>query len=681
MKKYLLPLLILCMVIVCVPFAVAAEEAEPNCIIRGNEVVASPDSDVTMTVTIENNPGISGAEIIVSFDERLTLVSAEAGEAFSALTYVAPSYYRNPTIFMWDSEKINDEDIKDGIILELTFHTPAGVEGEFPVTITYESGNIFDKDLNPMELTTVNGCITAISYLPGDADGNGRLNTLDITAIRRYISDGRKTDPNGYNVTINENAADVDGNGRINTLDITMIRRYISDGRKTDPNGYNIVLKPGKMSCEHNLLGTAAKEPTCTEPGNVAYWQCSKCYKYFSDAEAKYEVLLSNTILNATGHTYAADWSYDENAHWHIATCEHSSEVANYAEHTFVDHLCSTCGLSETAYQQFTVKFVDFDNSVIDIQTVGYGCDATKPSDPVRKNYAFIGWDTAFTNVVSDVTVKAQYVRQYTVTFVDYDGTVIATDVVKRGDNATPPESPIREGYTFTSWNQSYNNVLSDLEIMAVYKINRYTVTFLHADGSVISTLSNVVHGTTVTPPETEEMYFDWSKTKGYRFTGWKNWDESQPVVGNLSVTADYSEEITEPIIAIETEEISKGATTATVKVYLCGSFESVYGMSLKVRYAEQLTLNNGSVVINSKFVGSEATLDTGRHLYELSWADGQGINVNDRQEVLTFTFSIDKYADAGEYAIELLDGTYIIDGNLQKTTPILVVGHIKITG
>lgn len=680
MRKYLLPLLILCMVILGVPFAIAAEETVPNCTIRGNEVVASPDLDVTMTLTIENNPGISGAEIIVSFDERLTLVSAEAGEAFSALTYVAPSYYRNPTVFMWDSEKINDEDIKDGIILELTFHIPAGVEGEFPVTITYESGNIFDKDLNPMELTMVNGSISSISYIPGDADGNGRLNTLDITAIRRYISDGRKTDPNGYNVVINENAADVDGNGRINTLDITMLRRYISDGRKTDPNGYNIVLKPGKMSCEHDLTATIAKAPTCSEPGNIAYWHCSKCGKYFSDAESKYEVLFAHTTLNATGHTYADDWSHDENAHWRIATCEHSSEVTDYAAHTFVDQQCSICGISETFYQKFTVKFVDFDNSIIDIQTVDYGCDATKPSDPIRKNYAFIGWDTIFTNVDRDLTVKARYVRQYTVTFLDYDGSVIATEVVKRGDTATPPEHPCREGYTFSSWDQSYTNVVSDLEIVAVYEINRYSVTFLHADGSVISKISNVAHGTTVTPPKTEDMYFDWSKTKGYRFTGWKNWDETQPIVHDIAITADYSEGTTEPIIAIETKEIRKGTTTAEVSVYLCGTLQDVYGMRLKLQYAEQLALNNTSVVVNSKLIGSESALNAEKSLYELSWVDGRGININERLEVLTLTFNIDKYVAVGEYGMELLEGTYIIDGNLSKHTPIIVEGHITIT-
>lgn len=336
--------------------------------------------------------------------------------------------------------------------------------------------------------------------------------------------------------------------------------------------------------------------------------------------------------------------------------------------------------ITATYIRQFTVKFVDYDNSIIDLQLVDYGSDATKPNDPRRKNYSFIGWNTTFTNVVADLTVKAQYIRQYIVSFVDYDGTVISTDVVNSGGDATPPSNPARVGYTFTSWNQSHKNIVSDMEIMAVYEINRYTVTFLDVDGSVISSVTNVAHGTTVTPPETSDMYFDWSKTKGYRFTGWKDWDVSQPIAGNISITAEYSDEITDPIIAIETKEISKGTTTAGVSVYLCGSFENIYGMSLKLQYAEELVLSNGSVIIDSKLVGSESTLNTENSLYELSWADGQGIDVSDRLEVLTLTFSIDKYTDIGEYIIKLLDGTYIIGENLLKIAPIVIVGNVVIT-
>lgn len=388
MKKYVLILLMFCLVTLCIPAATIATAEEANCTIRGEDVVALPDSDVTMAISIENNPGIAGAELVVSFDERLTLVSAEAGDAFSALTYVEPSYYRNPTIFVWDSEKLNEEDIKDGIILELTFHTPDGVEDDFPVTITYESGNVFDKDLNPMELTIDNGCITSISYLPGDADGNGRINTLDITSIRRYISDGRKTDPNGYNVVINENAADVDANGRINTLDITMIRRYISDGRITDPNGYNITLMPGNIACAHTLTNTAAESPTCTESGNIAYWSCASCGKYFSDEAASVEIALEDTIIDATGHKEVID--------------EAVSPTYDSAGLTEGSH-CSVCG-TVLVEQQIIEKLEPIYYSItysnlqgaeppeLDEYASHIGVSRADMPKPERKGYEFVGW-------------------------------------------------------------------------------------------------------------------------------------------------------------------------------------------------------------------------------------------------------------------------------------------------
>ena len=52
----------------------------------------------------------------------------------------------------------------------------------------------------------------------------------------------------------------------------------------------------------HNLTWTKAKEPTCTEDGNIGYWYCADCGKYFRDASAKEEITLEETILPATGH-------------------------------------------------------------------------------------------------------------------------------------------------------------------------------------------------------------------------------------------------------------------------------------------------------------------------------------------------------------------------------------------
>ena len=53
----------------------------------------------------------------------------------------------------------------------------------------------------------------------------------------------------------------------------------------------------------HNAVKVEAKEPTATEDGNTAYWYCEQCGKYFSDEALTVEIALEDTILPATGET------------------------------------------------------------------------------------------------------------------------------------------------------------------------------------------------------------------------------------------------------------------------------------------------------------------------------------------------------------------------------------------
>ena len=55
----------------------------------------------------------------------------------------------------------------------------------------------------------------------------------------------------------------------------------------------------------HSLTKTPAKAATCTTTGNSAYWYCSGCNKYFSDASGENEIALAQTKTNALGHSYA----------------------------------------------------------------------------------------------------------------------------------------------------------------------------------------------------------------------------------------------------------------------------------------------------------------------------------------------------------------------------------------
>lgn len=69
------------------------------------------------------------------------------------------------------------------------------------------------------------------------------------------------------------------------------------------------------------------------------------------------------------------------------------------------------------------------------------------------------------------VTITEPVPTTFTVTFTDYDGTVLKTEVVKNGMGATAPDSPVRDGFTFTGWDKDFSQVTGDLTVTAQYQI------------------------------------------------------------------------------------------------------------------------------------------------------------------------------------------------------------------
>ena len=84
----------------------------------------------------------------------------------------------------------------------------------------------------------------------------------------------------------------------------------------------------------------------------------------------------------------------------------------------------------------------------------------------------------SFSNLVYTVTYEEPVqVKTYTVTFVDWNGTVLKTQTVEEGSSATAPSNPSRVGYNFTGWDKSFNNITSDLTVTAQYEIDRSGLT------------------------------------------------------------------------------------------------------------------------------------------------------------------------------------------------------------
>ncbi len=75
---------------------------------------------------------------------------------------------------------------------------------------------------------------------------------------------------------------------------------------------------------------TTVTEATCTTDGQ----RTRSC----SCGETETET------ISATGHAYASEWTTDDTHHWKSATCEHTTEVSEKAEHNWgADDKCTVC--------------------------------------------------------------------------------------------------------------------------------------------------------------------------------------------------------------------------------------------------------------------------------------------------------------------------------------------------
>jgi hypothetical protein len=54
----------------------------------------------------------------------------------------------------------------------------------------------------------------------------------------------------------------------------------------------------------HEIYGISAVAPTCTVAGNIAYYYCAVCRRYFSDEAGTTVIALSETVLPALGHDF-----------------------------------------------------------------------------------------------------------------------------------------------------------------------------------------------------------------------------------------------------------------------------------------------------------------------------------------------------------------------------------------
>ena len=217
--------------------------------------------------------------------------------------------------------------------------------------------------------------------------------------------------------------------------------------------------------------------------------------------------------------------------------------------------------------KEYTVTFVvDGEKTEVKVKD---GEKATKPIDPEKEGYTFLGWyvgDDAYDfekAVNADLEVTAKFeekadepeVKEYTVKFVVDGAEEVQT--VKEGEKASKPADPVKEGYNFLGWyvgdaEYAFDAVTADVTVTAKFEevkpeVKEYTVKFV-VDGEASEV--KVVEGEKASKPADPEKV-------GYVFLGWYVGDDAydfeKAVTSDLEVVAKFEEEIKEIVpVAIE---------------------------------------------------------------------------------------------------------------------------------
>lgn len=146
----------------------------------------------------------------------------------------------------------------------------------------------------------------------------------------------------------------------------------------------------------------------------------------------------------------------------------------------------------------YKVTFFDWDGTLLETQEkVLEGTAATISEEPSREGYIFKGWVPSVDCVTESTTTTAQYdiidpeTLKVTVKFVDWDDEILKEVRLAVGESAEPPRDPVREGYIFIGWRNSYENVEEDVTVYAQYEkvdssSSQHIVRFLDYDETVL---------------------------------------------------------------------------------------------------------------------------------------------------------------------------------------------------
>lgn len=281
-----------------VQISVSAAQTTPMTITASTKS-ALPGSSVDVDISLKDNPGVSSIGLDVGYNKNiLSLEKVTYNTGLGGVTQSSP-LTDNPAKLLWVNS--TGEFGEDAVFATLTFKVSANAKGNVksPITITYDTNDIYNSKEENINCEIVNGAITVTDIIPGDINNDKAVNNKDVTRLMQYLAH--------WDVEVNELALDTNGDKAVNNKDVTRLMQYLAHWEvELHPTAEDFSDDPGE-DCEHNIKRVEAVLPTCTKEGRKTYYQCSICGKKFTDISGQSEVSEEDLIIEKLDHTVVID--------------------------------------------------------------------------------------------------------------------------------------------------------------------------------------------------------------------------------------------------------------------------------------------------------------------------------------------------------------------------------------
>lgn len=201
------------------------EEEPAPARIYAETVLSHPGKKVDVAVCMENNPGVVSVSLNIRWDaEALKLLEVEDTGLLGGAEH-KPTI-SNPYRLTWANDALETNVTENGTLAILHFEAAADLPaGTYPIHVSYDAADfdIYDCQLNPVAFVTEDGGVEIGDVLPGDINGDGKVNNIDRALLTRYLAGWEF--PEGL---LNLDAADLNEDGKVNNVDRAILARSLA---------------------------------------------------------------------------------------------------------------------------------------------------------------------------------------------------------------------------------------------------------------------------------------------------------------------------------------------------------------------------------------------------------------------------------------------------------------------